>query len=804
MDPLLSARLASHEQLLQCRNGARMTTGGLEPEPGVALVPNDPLAVAALQQALVDQGFSLGTGGPEGDGVDGGYGTLTAQAVLAFKQREGLAQPGDENFDGVTSVGTTARLDEIYRHELVDSLVASLAGTPFDPLGRAGDLQPAEVEGLFECPAVAGGRLFDATLAATYVTPTFDAAWAQEGGPTGALGPPAGLPFTLTSGRDAMDFEGGRLIADPAGAIAVPAWAVGVAEGGYDLGEPTAGAVADPLAPAGERVPLERGVAFADPDGNVFGFPDELLRLWSNELAAGTDVGMPAGPPRIDFAAGTIAFPFEQTELSIGAGAVAGLLADLAAAAGDHLRFIVPFPALIPRPDQIRPPQINSGAQHVVNGDAAFPPMIADIRAATAAGPAGFIYLSNWWLRHDYPMPVGGSTTQLGPELAAAAAAGVEVRGIVWDGAALGIQLLCRFNKSSVQALNAAGADILLDGQVQFAGSHHQKQLICFDGTTLTSWVGGIDWNEDRIRTVYSDKPGTKPTPHPGYPMVDDHVRVTGAGAFDLLSSWLDRWEQRTKKMGLRGRTIPLPPPAMGTVIVQVSHTYGPACPFPFGVSTSATTIEHVIRHARNYVYIEDQYLLCTARLEAALIDRLRAGVTVIAVITPNEICELPFGRQARFDAIQRIAGATASSGVGGLNVFEPLAAGGSPTGPRAYTHCKVVIADDQAAVVGSVNSTNRSWTHDSEAAGLFVDAIGTGGTAPGARGFARQVRCDLWAEHGATGAVTGNHAVDVPAFLSGATAGGRLRGYDMINRPPKNLKDAMGEPVFRKIYDPA
>lgn len=805
MDLLLSTRLAGHEQLHACRNGARMTRGGLEPAAGQPLVPNDPLAVVALQQALVDQGFSLGTGGVDGTGADGIYGQQTEQAVLAFKRREGLAQPGQIGFDGVTSVGTTTRLDELYRHELIDALIASLAGTPFDPLGREGTLQPTDAAGVFECPATAGGRLVDSTLGATYVPPALDAAWQQRGGMTGELGAPVGLPFTLPSGRQALDFQGGRLIDDPSAAIHVPPWALAIVEGGYDLGEPTAEVVPDPLAPAGERLPLERGIAFADPAGLAYAFPDELLRLWSDALAAGTEVGMPAGPPELDLAAATLAFPFEGTTLSIGAGEAAPLLAEVAAAAaaGSHLRFIVPFPSLTPRPDQIRPLQINSGAQHFVNGDAAFPAMVADIRAAAAAGQTGFVYLANWWLRHDYPLPVGAGSTTLGAELVAAAAAGVELRGMVWDGAASGIRVGNWFNKPSVAALNAAGGDVLLDGQVQFAGSHHQKLLVCFDGSRVTSWVGGIDWNEDRIRSVYADSPGGKPFLHPGYPMVDDHVRVTGGGAHDILVGWLERWEQRTGKLGLRGRSVPLPPPATGTVIVQVSHTYGPACPFPTGVQTAARTIEHVIRRAREYLYIEDQYLFLNPRMEAALIDRLRAGVTVIAVMTDDELCELPFGRQARFDALARVAGAGFASGVGGLNVFEPLAAGGNPVGPRAYTHCKLVIADDQAAVVSSVNSSNRSWSHDTEVAGLFVDAIGSGGSAPGTRGFARQVRCDLWREHGVAGATSGDHAVDVPAFLSGATAGGMLRGYNMLTRPPMRIRDQIGERIFFRVIDP-
>jgi phosphatidylserine/phosphatidylglycerophosphate/cardiolipin synthase-like enzyme/peptidoglycan hydrolase-like protein with peptidoglycan-binding domain len=805
MPQLLSARLALHDQLQQCRDGARMTTAGLEPSPGAALVPNEPLAVAALQQALVDQGISLGTGGPAGDGVDGDYGRLTSTAVLAFKQREGLAVPGTPQFDGVTSVGTTTRLDELYRDELVDALVASLAGTRWDPAGRTGPLVPTSTEGLFEAPAAGGGRLFDAIVDATYVPPSLDAVWQSAGGLDGPLGRPVGMPFTLPSDRDAIDFEGGRAIDD---GIVAPSWATAVESGPFDLGEPIGGAIDDPLAGGAQRVAYERGIAFADPSGNAFAFPDELVALWQSAVEGGTPVGLPTGPPEIDLAAGAIAFPFEQTTLSIGAGAVAGLLGEIAGAVaeggGDHLRFIVPFPTPAPRPNQVRPPRIGNSAQQFVNGDAAFPRMIEDIRAAAAAGPNGFVYLCGWWLRHDFPIPFAGGATTVGDELVAALNAGAEVCGLLWDGTTKGVQVMNYFNPVAARVLTAAGGDVRVDGRVQFAGSHHQKILICFDGTTVRGWLGGIDWNEDRIRTVYSDKPGLTPVPHPGYPMVDNMVRVLGGGAHDLLDAWLERWERMTGRLGLRGRTLPPSlPPQPGTVITQLSHTYGPGCPFPVAVSTAATTVDHVIRRAREFIYVEDQFMFMTRAMEAALIDRLRAGVTVIAVITDNELCEVPFGRQARFDAFQRLVGPGISSGVGGLNIFEPLAPGADPVGPRAYTHCKVVIADDQVAVTGSVNSSNRSWTHDSEVHTSFIDAIGAGGTAPGARGFARQARIDLWQEHGMTRAISGDHTVDVPNFLATAAGSGRMRGYDLANRPPMTRRDALARFVFSLVYDP-
>ena len=44
------------------------------------------------------------------------------------------------------------------------------------------------------------------------------------------------------------------------------------------------------------------------------------------------------------------------------------------------------------------------------------------------------------------------------------------------------------------------------------------------------------------------------------------------------------------------------------------------------------------------------------------------------------------------------------------------------PTAPHSYVHAKVWIFDDQFAVIASVNTNRRSWTHDSEVAAGISD----------------------------------------------------------------------------------
>ena len=53
--------------------------------------PTQKTAVGLVQQALVDLGFSLGTSGPNGDGVDRKFGAATATGITAFQTAEGIS-----------------------------------------------------------------------------------------------------------------------------------------------------------------------------------------------------------------------------------------------------------------------------------------------------------------------------------------------------------------------------------------------------------------------------------------------------------------------------------------------------------------------------------------------------------------------------------------------------------------------------------------------------------------------------------------------------------------------------------------
>jgi phosphatidylserine/phosphatidylglycerophosphate/cardiolipin synthase-like enzyme len=75
--------------------------------------------------------------------------------------------------------------------------------------------------------------------------------------------------------------------------------------------------------------------------------------------------------------------------------------------------------------------------------------------------------------------------------------------------------------------------------------------------------------------------------------------------------------------------------------------------------------------------------------------------------------------------------------------------------GTPIYVHAKVVVIDDEVALLGSDNLNRRSWTHDSELSIAVVDderddraPSDPGGRGDGARRFARSLRLELEREH--------------------------------------------------------
>ncbi len=137
---------------------------------------------------------------------------------------------------------------------------------------------------------------------------------------------------------------------------------------------------------------------------------------------------------------------------------------------------------------------------------------------------------------------------------------------------------------------------------------------------------------------------------------------------------------------------------------------------------TAADMIAHAIRNAKRFIYTECQYFVGNPELEAALKAALPQIEHLTVVLTHWEISDLPTVNAHRRTFIQSLQAAGgdkvrifALQPTGNTKDFE------SGKVAHTYVHSKTWMIDDDFAVIGSVNSNNRSWTHDTEvAAGIY------------------------------------------------------------------------------------
>ena len=157
--------------------------------------------------------------------------------------------------------------------------------------------------------------------------------------------------------------------------------------------------------------------------------------------------------------------------------------------------------------------------------------------------------------------------------------------------------------------------------------------------------------------------------------------------------------------------------------------------------------ISNSISEARRYIYVEDQYFWsewAAQRLAAALpnIERLIVMVTFDAADVTS--------MNLRHASIDRLFASIKSDAdkkkVGIYNRKEAH---------ERYIHSKMLIIDDEVAIIGSANMNNRGYTHDSEVIGIFTDPDWDDPNGPRAGhwyamelNFARKLRMQIWAEH--------------------------------------------------------
>jgi PLD-like domain len=358
----------------------------------------------------------------------------------------------------------------------------------------------------------------------------------------------------------------------------------------------------------------------------------------------------------------------------------------------------------------------------------------------TASSSNDFVYLLNWWC--DIDVPLGGSNLR---NILSKIAADTSFRknetptekcqvcAMFWrqkdrdhlgfpelqnqPSSIYGDNFLSAINTEAmkfIQSLNSASGAIL-DGMTALFGSHHQKLLLIKNKDELIGYVGSADFNLDRIFQEGTSVAKKKVTSK-GAPEQDIHIRIRGPANQRLLDTFIDRWKLHPANLGLklRGETYVCAASYPGNISLQVTHTYAKGYPFPNkGVSTAASAQLKLINSAKKYIYIEDQYLIGNPEIGQALRDRLNSNTElhIIAITTSVDISDLPLVKKRRSEFWYPLF----MMSNGRVLLFEMLNLKGESNGIGSYLHAKFLMVDDLAAIVGSVNFSNRSWYHDSE-----------------------------------------------------------------------------------------
>lgn len=258
------------------------------------------------------------------------------------------------------------------------------------------------------------------------------------------------------------------------------------------------------------------------------------------------------------------------------------------------------------------------------------------------------------------------------------------------------------------------------DDQLPVSASHHQK-VVVVDGKL--GFVGGIDlaaWRWDKVKHPGEDTRRKDPWGKQYGPYHDLQMVVAGEAAGVLGQVFQDRWKRATGETLGDGRSdgdVPWPEglevdfrdTELGFARTSSSYENYPA------VREIEELHLRIIREAKRYLYIENQYVSCHTIAEA-LCERLREneGPEVVIVIpawidTWKEENTIGLIRDRLIELLRE------ADEHGRLRVLYPRAPKSDGEEVLVYVHAKLIIADDRIVKVGSSNLTNRSMGIDSE-----------------------------------------------------------------------------------------
>ena len=436
---------------------------------------------------------------------------------------------------------------------------------------------------------------------------------------------------------------------------------------------------------------------------------------------------------------------------------------------------------------------------YLIDGESTFRSLADTMRTATREGH--FIYILGWMIDIDFELIKGDPASSLLSILTRAAGSGVQVRILIWDNPTYHPNIERNVNRLNAEHQNIKAfvdtatystpatikniaetarrlkqlktnietvATIInpllaVNLKLRFAaiinkidkflgirsaGSQHDKVAVINGESGLSAFCGGIDFNPNRFRNYVDNK--AVPS---GYHDLQCKVE-NGSGAQAILQKFRLRWQNH-----------PRTGPGAGGNLTEVKETpavYQSGEPFRFAqaVGTYNTppgiygqqdrSLQHayfkIVENSKEYIYIEDQYLVnlsVAGKLNAKIRER-NFKKLIIVFQDPLATGDMLFPNRKRKEFKDALFKNTTTAEQQKVALLMLDSNRAQSKGYHPGLHSKLLIADDEIAIIGTANLNQRSFTHDSETSVVVFDDERTAAE----KKFVKNLRIAIWKEY--------------------------------------------------------
>lgn len=316
-------------------------------------------------------------------------------------------------------------------------------------------------------------------------------------------------------------------------------------------------------------------------------------------------------------------------------------------------------------------------------------------------------------------------------------------------------------------------------------GDHHMKIISIENIDGKIAYCGGIDFEKTRMTNPYHIKENAGFDKKP-IKFHDIMLKVKGNAAFNLERIFRNRWMDHPKAEPKDFDKLIIPEDKINGIAVQTACTI-PKLGYKFalnGDNTLFRTYEKAIKNAKNYIYIEDQFL-SSKKIAELLRDQLDS-VNFIVIVAPGpykhlstfeNLTNLPRPKNKLLKNLFKLIGLREFNKSFMESVFWSLMYSKedinfkdfrniimehpqadkkfrvcyleNDEGKLIYPHSKIMIIDDIFVSCGSANIDSRGMGLGHAASTeCNLMCIDTAITKSGKRKFAHDFRIRLWAEH--------------------------------------------------------